>query len=105
MFELATVSSFAGLAAALGVVVAAVVRLRRGFGWLPLGYAAVAVWYAITLIQGLIRQSTGIVCAIPAWRTLLVYGGLLVLHLWSLYDLLHALCAPTGKKEEGQDER
>lgn len=82
-FMLSTVLSFAGLLAAVAVLIVHLLCLLRTSAKLSsASFMAVSIFYGYTLIANLIRQSSGLACAISPIRTLVVYGGLLVLHLY-----------------------
>lgn len=88
-FILSSVLMFAGLAFAIGVLfLNGMILFRTRRAGPCLIYIGVAGFYAYSVIGALIRQSTGIACALSPWRTLLLYGGLLLLHIYFLFDSL-----------------
>lgn len=88
-FVLSTLLSFAGLAAALLVLTACILLLWKTKERLtPLLYLASSSFFGFTVISSLIRQKSGIACAMPTDRMLLLYGGLILLHLYFLFDLM-----------------
>ena len=96
-FLFATVFLFAGLAAAAAVLVTNIFRLLRPpQRFYPLLYLGVSVLTAASLLRTLARQSTGIACAMAPGRTMFLYGGLILLHLYFLWDSLRSMKGAEG---------
>ena len=93
-FLLSTILSFAGLGAAIALFIASLLLLLKKAGksrYLSLLYLGISGFYGYSLTVNLIRQSSGIRCAMAPLQTLVVYGGLLALHLYFLWDTLRLL--------------
>ncbi|MEM1483256.1 hypothetical protein V6615_00100 [Oscillospiraceae bacterium PP1C4] len=92
MYLISAVLSFAGLAAALLVFVLNILCIlrKKAIGG-ALFYLAISAFYGYTLVISLIRQSSGLSCAVSPVRTLLIEGVLLILHLHFAWDSLKAL--------------
>ena len=102
-FILSTILSFLGLAAAAAVLLLNLFRLHRhGFRWDVGGYLAISLFYGWRLILSLRQQFTGIACALTPERTLLVYGGLLLLHIGFAWDSWRSLVCEKGEKKDDQ---
>ena len=100
-FLLSTILSFLGLGAAAAVFLLNLMRLyRQGFRWDSAGYLVISLIYAWRLIQSLRQQFTGIACALTPEKTLLIYGGLLLLHLGFAWDSWRSF----GKGGEEHDQ-
>lgn len=88
-FVLTTVFLFGALGSALAVLGVNLFRLRaapgRGIALLYLGVSGAT---AYSLVAALWSQSSGIACAMPTSRTLLLYGGMTALQLYFLWDSL-----------------
>ena len=86
-FLLTTLLLFTALAAAAALSLVSLFRLLRPspgvFPFLYLGVSAAAV---ASLLRALLRQHCGIACAMPSFRTTLLYGGLAFLLACFLYD-------------------
>ncbi|MBC8571360.1 hypothetical protein [Zongyangia hominis] len=87
-----TVLFFCGLAVAAAVLGLAlyhiVKRRRRLFCAL---YALCAAGYGVLAAANLIHQSSGIACAMTPATQLIIFGGLLLLHLVFLWDCVRLL--------------
>lgn len=91
-FLLSTLLSFAGVAAALAVLLAAGALARLGGGRAPaLLCMAVSAAYGASQLAVLARQQSGLACALAPGRTLLLHGTLLAVHLVLLGGLLRRL--------------
>ncbi|MBC8584891.1 hypothetical protein [Youxingia wuxianensis] len=100
-FILSTILSFVGIGIALAVIIVNVLILfRPGSKWLSVLYTAISLWYGGTLVSSLIRQSSGIYCAMTPEKTLLIYGGLVLLHFYFLWDSVKLLKRQEGKKRK-----
>ena len=88
-----TVLTFAGLAAALLVLGVNLYALFRGTRprWTPMLYGGVSILYGWSLLTAFLRQHSGLTCAMTPEKTLLLYGGLLLLHLYFLWDSIRTL--------------
>ncbi len=90
-FLLSTVLSFAGLGAAAAVFGTGIYLLIKSTGKvriMAISYLAISAFYGYSLAINLIRQSSGIRCAMAPLQTLVIYGGLLLLHLYFLWDII-----------------
>ncbi len=98
-FTLISILLFAGLAVSLPVLAVSLFRLvssrKKIF---PLLYGAVSLMTIFSLTRTLVQQSSGIACAMPPQRTLLIYGGITLLHLYFLLDSFREL------KEDHHDQ-
>ncbi len=102
-FLLSTVLSFLGLGAAALVAVLNLFRLRRqGFRWDSSLYLVISLVYAGRLALNLRQQFTGIACALPPQRILLVYGGLLLFHLGFAWDSWRAFAGRSQREKGGE---
>ena len=99
---LTKVLAFAALALALGVLcvsLALLIQSRRKAA--PLIYLALSGVTGYALMNVILRLSMGIMCYRPVWQILLLYGGVLVLQAYFLWDAVHQLLAFGACKGEG----
>lgn len=95
-YSLSTLLLIAGLCAAAGVLVCSIPRLPR----LPrrfAAYAPVACLYGGAALRALLRQYSGVSCAMTPPRALLLYGLLLAAHLYFLWDAVNTPLPPRRK--------
>lgn len=86
-FVVSTVMSFLGIGLAIGVLGVNIYNLiQNEKKYIPVLYLAVSGYYIYTLLNNLIRQSSGLVCAMPPLKTIVIYVGLALLHMYFLYD-------------------
>ena len=91
-FVLSTLLSFAGVAAALAVLLAAGALVKLGGNRAtPLLCMAVSAAYGASQLAVLARQQSGLACALAPGRTVLLHGALLAVHLVLLGGLLRRL--------------
>ena len=91
-FVLSTLLSFAGVAAALAVLLAAGALVKLGGNRAPpLLCMAVSAVYGASQLAVLARQQSGLACARAPGRAVLLHGALLAVHLVLLGGLLRRL--------------
>lgn len=99
--------AFLGLAAALGLAAVSALLLfqtrRRGAA---LAYLAMAGVFTAALVRVLTRALGGVVCFRSPLQTVLLYGGLIALHLYFIWDtwrtLRQELALPCELDKEGE---
>lgn len=108
LLTLTTSLAFLGLAAALGLAAVSLLLLfqtRRRFA--ALTYLAMAGLFAGTLVRVLVRATGGVVCYRSPLQTVLLYGGLIALHLYFIWDvwrtLRQELSIPATCGKEGEN--
>ncbi|WP_312640325.1 hypothetical protein [Hydrogenoanaerobacterium sp.] len=88
-FILSTVISFLGLGVAFAVLITNTLYIKQTkHKFSALLYMSISLVYGFALITSLVRQSSGIACAMTPQSTLVIYGGLVLLHLYFLWDTL-----------------
>lgn len=91
-FIVSTLLFFIGLGVSVAVVALGVYHIIKGRHRLAcLLYCLLSVSYGALAIANLVQQRSGIACAMTPLNQLLIFGGLLLLHLVFLADCMRML--------------
>jgi len=82
----AVVSFFCVAIALVAIIINSInLKQKRKFAN-SLIYLTISTLYALTVVKSLVEQSSGIACAATPTNTLLVYGGLALVHIFFVWD-------------------
>ena len=89
---LSTLLFFCGLGIGVAVVLVSLIHLAGGRRRLVFGaHALMGCGYGGICVYNLIRQSSGVACAMTPISQLAIFGGLLLLHIFFLIDGIRTL--------------